>query len=141
MRTLILSFLLLTGCAHEKWPVYIDPELKPYLEQYVKLKMQYTGNPYHRRMSIVFYSGTTPEIGNCTISDFGRKVGIQKEFWYDPYTLESDRLTLFLHEMGHCDLNLEHSTEYGIMNELHMDGINYEVAPDYYLKKFFLEGK
>lgn len=121
------------------YPVVVDTEFMPYIERYKDDKFHFTQNSTNR-ISITFRSSPDNSyVGVCFIGYGTRWLEIDPEYWFN--VTDTDRYILILHEMGHCDLNLDHSTDHSIMNEYLLSDWQYDNNPEFYLKKLFLEGK
>jgi hypothetical protein len=146
IKRISLSLLLfLIGCGQPPEPVQtgiIDPALQPYWEQYVKDKSFYTkANPVTtKKIDIVFYTLSNQGFdGMCTkISNGYRRIQIDPGAWF--WSTETDRILLFYHEMGHCDLDLDHTDGLTIMNSDYTPSADFLTNKDYYLDLLFNKG-
>ena len=111
-----------------------DPEFEPYLEEYKALKGQYMGNgepmPINPNIKIVLtrspfvmapsYDKNLKQPGVCLHPS--NLIIIDRGFW--EYYKDNDevRKAVVIHELGHCDLNQEHSHN-DIMNTVWEDDL------------------
>jgi hypothetical protein len=142
LSSLILA-LTLSSCAPpnlpELGPVYVDSRFISYLNQYKADKLLYLNTEKVKPVSIKF-KPSTEYIGVCLIWTFGQRlIEIDPIAWES--LSESGKYILLVHELGHCDLDLDHTTESTIMQEYLMDDFRFNADRDYFLKKLFLEGK
>jgi hypothetical protein len=105
---LTISLLLLTACSGFERTGYIDPEFIPYVELFEEYKGNSIGN-----MDIVFEIHKRPKVGVCHYAVEMRTIGIDPTYWKSASPARKENL--IFHELGHCDLNLNHTEEYGIM--------------------------
>jgi hypothetical protein len=141
MKFLFVLLLLLTGCSSFEGvkPPYIDLAIVPYLDSYKADKLVYTGSSFIRRIDISFDTMAMFE-GLCTIySDGTRKITISPYDWFSGD--DASRIITLYHEMGHCDLDLEHTTDDSIMNKYGMSTSKFATDRQYYLRLLFMEGK
>lgn len=106
---ILLLMLLTTSCAPHKDPRTItgtDPVFLPYIKEYVG----YKGRSLNYDIPIQFSQLSGGKIGLCTRWDSGeRQIQIDKTYWMS-HEDEGIRLQLILHELGHCDLNRNHTS-------------------------------
>ena len=103
---------------------------------YLDDKETYLGTREHRKITIVFRSLSDDAVGVCKITPFiKREINIDPEYWYSINPAE--RQILFYHEMGHCDLNRDHSEPYSIMEPSLFGTFRFLNNKEYYLKEFF----
>jgi len=122
---LLLSMLCLTACGDAGLPkrdprtvIGVSPEFHEYVDEYVSAK----GSPLNYEIPIGFVDqlpGNT--VGMCTRwSDGKRQIQIKRSYWNNLAYQPQMRATLLLHELGHCDLNLDHSlNKLAIMYDTH----------------------
>ena len=130
--TLFFCSLLITGCGKFRVTI-IDPEIKPYVEQFEQILGKKTN------VTVIFHAmpaGHETAIGVCREIPDGN-LGYYQEIWIDPvdWNLEStdddDKRVLIFHELGHCVLHRGHYNEFergrpiSIMNWFHI-GIWYD---------------
>lgn len=122
-KLLVASFLLLSACgkfeANKNYSV--DPAFVPYLGLYT----YYKGRGLDYQISMNFSDLPGDMAGVCTRFDNGyRRILIDKEYWNA--SVESLRISLIAHELGHCDLNRGHSNDpYSIMYEYNIGADNW----------------
>lgn len=153
VKSLSLSILLLILCGCDGFysipSGYIDPEFQSYVDDYKKDKLYYLNTTKVRRLSITFKSLDNLE-GACEILSFNniitkketmsyRRIFVDTDTW--PNLSNIERMLLIYHELGHCDLNLEHSYENTIMNEYGISENEFIINPVYYFELLFKEGK
>src|ERR1700677_2429893 len=99
--------LLLTQCAqpNEGGMIYgVDPTFQPYYDSF---------NAYYNlntSVPIGFAAQTKPVVGECRIYDDGyRQIEIDPTYWSQ--TDDAGKMTLVLHELGHCVFNRTHNRE------------------------------
>lgn len=146
VKRLLLSLSLLVTVACGKFqtpgPAYIDPNLLPYVMDYQVNKKLYIGVSTIRKIDIVFGSlSQNGWDGVCYYRGPYRKIVMDAGYWYDSSTTEDDRLVLMHHELGHCDLNLDHTDDQTIMNPYAIPGSVYRIKPSYYLDMLFRKGQ
>jgi hypothetical protein len=119
MRSLILVLLLITSTANAGG--YIHSDFQSYLDEYLNLKgrkLSYNINIMYAVGSIELDMLQEVDLARCyrNINGF-RYILVSEQMWS---VLESDskydatRKAIIFHELGHCDLDLEH-TEKGLM--------------------------
>lgn len=143
MKSLLLGcfFLLsLTACSDFKptdnQPANVDSAFYTLLERYKADKLKYLGTAETRNINILFYSQEAPIIGVC---NYGNELTILIDPTYWFYSSFSDQITLFYHEMGHCDLGIHnHALTNTIMNKYGISGYIFSTNPDYYLEQLFI---
>ena len=124
-RLFIASFLFLSACGKfESTPsriIGINPEFVPYIGLYTYHKGR--APDYEIHMGFANLSGDN--IGLCMRwTDGYRQILIDKEYWDN--SNESLRVSLVFHELGHCDLNREHSSDpNSIMYEYNIGSFNW----------------
>lgn len=153
VKNLSLSLLALFVCScgfYSVPPGYIDPEFQAYVTEYKKHKLYYSGVNKIKRLSITFKELPSNLDGECQILSFSniitkketmayRQIFINKDHWQNYDYIE--KTLLIYHELGHCDLGLDHSYENTIMNEYGIDVSVFVTDPVYYLDLLFTEGK
>lgn len=152
VKKLSLSILLfISGCGF--YPVdsgYIDPVFIPYVEEYKGDKLLYLNTSNIVKVSIIFKTLDTGLAGMCEMTGFIDRITNKNKIFYrhifiDPnhwYTLnELDQKLLIYHELGHCDLDLDHTDDYTIMNPYNLNGNTFILQPSYYLDLLFYQGK
>lgn len=144
VKRLLLSLSLLFTVACGKFevdgPAYIDPNLLPYVLDYSANKKHYLGVESIQKIEIVFGSLSADGWdGVCYYRGSYRKIVIDAGFWF--HGSEWDRTALMHHELGHCDLNLDHTGDATIMNPYGIPGSMYKMKPAYYLEMLFKKGK
>jgi len=118
----------------------IDTEFQPLVNEYKKLKIERTGVDIKNSITILFHTLPTPIIGICYwLSDGSREIFIDPKFWYSQTTSDLDRKILLFHELGHCDLNREHSDPLSIMESYHIGGYRFSLDAHYYINELFDE--
>ena len=130
-------FLASCGPAFDVDPVIVDADLVRYVEMYKAEKLVYRGIKYIHRIDVVFVTMSKGIMAQCKISsDSTRQIQIDPYIWYTELS-EIDRQILVFHEMGHCDLNLDHMSNIGIMGPQTMNDILYLTDKDLYLRQLF----
>lgn len=139
-RLVVLSlFILASGCGRFDvfGPPIVDGELIYYVNLYKSEKKVYTGIEYIRKIDVIFRSLIPPALAMCLRwSNGDRQIEIDPYTWYKKLS-ETERQLVLFHEMGHCDLNLGHIEEVGIMRAELMEEYYYLQDPDKYLKQLF----
>lgn len=113
----------------------VDPELQPYLEEYKKEKLFYTGIKKIKNMHIGFTSLNGKRVGRCHRIGEYRQIEIDETFW--AAAPEDLRLMVFFHEMGHCDLGRPHQDGVNLMNANLMSVSEFRSNRSFYIKKLF----
>ena len=138
-----LSLLLfLSACGTPNvvnYPVTIDKEFVPYIEQYRLDKFRFTQSSTNEITAIFRSSPDSSYIGTCFIGYGTRWIEIDPSSWFN--MTDSEKYILMLHEMGHCDLNLDHTPDISIMNEYLLSDWQFDQDREFYLKKLFFEGQ
>ena len=107
--------------------VQTGPEFLPYIEKYANMKMKLTDQSINNDIKIIFsnnplrasnYSETIVESTTCNL--FTRTILVDRGSW-NYYQDEKLREALLSHEMGHCDLNRNHSRDMKNENFSFMD--------------------
>lgn len=136
-----LSLCFLTGCGQFKSakiePSNVDPAFETILTRYKNDKVTYLGTSNTARIDILFYTQEYPVIAVCIRSGNNRTILVDPYYWVNSSIY--DQITVFYHEMGHCDLGIwEHSDTPTIMNEYVLDGNTFRSNETYYLEELFL---
>lgn len=142
IKLLSLSFILSACSVFESNKFKsVDFAFIPFLEAYRIDKVLYTGIDTIRDIEIRFQTiSQLGKSGRCwSFGDGTHKIEIDPQYWFEGS--DNDRLSLLYHELGHCDLDYQHSDTTSIMNSYGLNGSYLYIAKDYYLKLFFLEGK
>jgi len=143
VRILSLSlFLFLAACGkfdtHK--PAFIDKAILPYVMMYVNDKKAFQGTSAIRKIDIYFKSLYQEGYdGVCYYRGPWRYIEIDPTFW--SHASNAEKRVLVYHEMGHCDLNLDHDPGYSIMNPFGMAGNVFNANRDYYLDLLFKKGR
>lgn len=150
IKNVILSLcFFIVGCGPGFYPApYIDPEFIPYVEEYKQDKSRYLSTQM-KSVSIQFGLSDDSLDGQCEISAIRNRITdktifririirINKEHWqyFNPIT----RKILIYHELGHCDLNLDHSDTTSIMNPYALSDYLFNLDQEYYLDLLFNKG-
>ena len=139
MKKLFVFFLFLTSCAipFESSNTQIDVEFLPYLNTYRQYKLTYLKTDYISNIDIIFFSLNPPTIGTCKFKPNGEKlIKIDPVYWFFGSTSTQKEL-LLLHELGHCDLDRDHSDASSIMEKSIPFEFDYVPNKSYYLEEFF----
>lgn len=140
MKIICLLLLFCVGCGKAGYPIYVEPELKPYVSQYATYKLKYIGKPYQPNIFILFDKLKFPTVGMCTTyNDYKYKV-IQVDYTFWVKASEAQREILMFHELGHCDLRLDHTDEDRIMNPQLLGGDYYLDNKEFLINSLFIEG-
>lgn len=133
------------GCGQFKplAPAYVDPRIQSYLEEYKLDKKIYLGTYNIKRIDIYFkdleHSIYNQYDALCWKESNGhRYIEIDYNKWNNDNN--DDKITTLYHEMGHCDLDLKHSSTQTIMNPAGLLGIIFATDKNFYLNKLFKEG-
>jgi len=149
-KILLFTFLL-TGCGfYPNHTGYIDPEFVPYVNDYKQDKFRFLNTNKIKKISITFKVLDSDLDGECEIHVHSnrltgkvlatyRMVYINTNHW-PKFNYISKKLLIY-HELGHCDLGLDHTYENTIMNPYAIDYNTFLISPDYYLNLLFNEGK
>lgn len=108
-RLLILTLLLVSGCAKPRPdPRDIrstDPELVPYVHNFES----YLGHPVGD-VPVAFVALPSPSVGLCVVYSTGEKeIKIDPTYW--SHIGFDERTALVFHELGHCVLGRDHTSE------------------------------
>ena len=111
----IISALFLTACGQPGFQTApsdprtitgVDPAFAPYVNEYIS----YKGRGLDYDIPIQF----SPDLGGNTVgictrwSNGYRQIQIDKDYW-DNWLDEGERREVIAHELGHCDLNRDHT--------------------------------
>lgn len=116
MKWLLISLcVLVSACApalqNQSDPRTVqvtDPAFDEYIDLYISLK----GSGFNYDIPIGFSKLDGNVIGLCTRWSNGyRQIQVDFNFWNDPATTFNQRKSLILHELGHCDLNRNHTQD------------------------------
>lgn len=143
MRMLLLIMALNAGCAgYAGAPglVEVDVRLQKYVDKYIDAKV--TNGFYARgvnyKIRVVFGDLKKPnQLGVCRRQSdkTTRVIGIDPDHWI---TMDEDRrLGLVFHEMGHCDLDLDHGQGGPIMDAILIQGVDFRDSYDSLVKQLF----
>lgn len=147
MRVLLLLSLMIINLSCSEFTgapgLYAsDPELQPFVDRYLDLKLERTGSgSLAYRITVGFDDLPLGTIGLCTQTDFEswagqvvsyRDIAVDLDTW--GYMTEAEKLQVILHELGHCDLDLDHGGGGAIMDPTQMSDItfisNFDVLVD-----------
>lgn len=126
------------GCASFKTisPGYIDDEFLDYYEYYQDLKLKYINKDIRPNISIYFKSLERPSVGRCVVYYSGdRYIEIDPKHWYN--STKTERWIIFLHEMGHCDLNRGHDDPETVMQSYVVDLLKFTDNEEYFVEELF----
>ncbi len=107
----IISFFLVSWVVPYS-EITIDPEIKPYYNEYIEIVKQYcTYEQYHRyNFKIIFDNNNhilnKGEIGICQPFPNAYKISLSKKYWDNVSDLK--RFSLLIHEASHCDFDVPH---------------------------------
>lgn len=143
MKKLLFCLLFLTGCNNgfkATPPASIDPQIRPYYEQYRTDKKAYLGTDQVRKIDIYFTDlSRTIFDALCWKTKEGHRF-IQVDYNRWQKSTDYDKITTIYHELGHCDLDLLHSNTPTIMNPNGLLGNVFATDRNYYLTELFKEG-
>lgn len=96
----------------------VDPELKPYLEEFKEIAFEHGVIINDSNMNFVFADTEENILGQCIIWNYGKRaVQISRRDWALLNNPEA-RYWIVFHELGHCLLSLDHQEGY-----IHKDGL------------------
>ena len=107
IKILLLLVLLLTSCTTQPRlslnKTGIDPEFKPYIEEYRSIigrkKYQYSFS----RLTVVFAELEPDVAGRCWwVSLSGKKIEINIHWWRNPNSSQISKRLVVYHELEHC---------------------------------------
>ena len=135
---LILISLINSGCGTLYYDIVPerDPELIPYLEEYIDLKYEYTGESEIENVSLFFVELYGNTAGQCRRMGDQYAIGIDHSKWQIMSNCE--RRILFLHEMGHCDLKRGHVEHESLMQDTIQLSLGFCTNEEPYLEELFL---
>jgi hypothetical protein len=105
MFRIFFLFLFLVSCAPLK-PIYIDPEVQPYVTRFTEIVGIY---PYGISIKIVDSLPGT-KVGECYSSQIESTISILRSYWNQSSDYGKEHI--IFHELGHCFLGLEHQNIY-----------------------------
>jgi hypothetical protein len=112
----------------------VAPEFQTYLTDFEADAKRFGRDVNTDSISISF--GDTGSPNNGAICHTGSKeIIVQKALW--DVDDDTERKIIVYHELGHCVLGLDHSTELGIMYPSRVPEVVYKLNPDSFLTKFF----
>lgn len=110
----IISMLFFTACGQPGFQTApsdprtiagVDPAFAPYVNEY----LTYKGSGLNYDIPIQFADLTGNTVGVCTRWSSGhRQIQIDRDYW-DNYLDEGEKREVIAHELGHCDLNRDHT--------------------------------
>lgn len=135
LNPLILLSILGSGCA-----VYVPPsEFKPYYDKFE------LGTGIRPTTDIVFKDLPEGTNGQCAMNAYSKHIYINLVYW--KIFSDNQREELVTHELGHCELGLQHDNTLIVHNGLLIpksvmtpyifSGDVFEVNRDYYYKELF----
>lgn len=137
--TLAIGFAFaLAACA--PLPIKVDPDLRRYIILYSNYKLKYTGLEYKNNVSMRLSDLQGYTVGACITRVNNKRINIDRYFWNN-IASESERELLVLHELGHCDLDLEHTEGLNIMSSELLNSGTYILNKEALLKLLFKESK
>lgn len=114
MKYLLTMFLMSCASASPMPVASIDSRLEPYVQEYQYLLIDHCPswhnitNPSIETYTIETYDSKSEEIGACYYSKDQIRIVINLDWWeHNP----TDRRELVFHEMAHCFLQKDHSTD------------------------------
>jgi hypothetical protein len=140
---IILLSLLFFSCAQQEASVFIDPELRPYVESYSAYSKRELGSDVllFQKISIFFIekfdSPTQNGVCHVRIRTNGQKIEreiIISRYWWDRMS-EGERASLVYHELGHCSLMRPHTTN--DQSIMYPHTIDISENTDFYVKELF----
>jgi len=142
--SLSILLLILTACGIKENPkpqdIRVDPAFETILDQYKMDKLAYTGSDQIRPITILFKDLQKIDAeGQCVRSGQYRTIFIDPVFW--EHSSYYDKIVVFYHEMGHCDLDIwEHVHGSSIMNASGIWSLQFAAQKNYYLNLLFNKG-
>lgn len=115
MKTLLVALTLLTACAGSNGhsDVTVAPEAVPYFNEFMAYRKTYTGKTEVPDNLVIEFGSTASRgkyvIGYCEKTANYRHIVLDRDFWNVATDLEKTALSA--HELSHCLLNREHTTE------------------------------
>lgn len=132
LNALIIAVLLVTVMACGK--ATVEPEFQSYLADFQADAKRFNRDVDTSQVSIKF--GDTGSMENGAVCHTGSKqINVQKSAWANGN--DTDRMIIIYHELGHCVLGLNHTTELGIMSSNAVPEVVYRLNPDLFLTSFF----
>jgi len=133
MKIIILLSIFLSSCSGFQRVGHIDPVFKSYVKSFEEHK-----GARVRDMDIIFNVQSNYRVGICIRRTERPRVEIDPIFWMTANTTMKENL--IFHELGHCDLNLSHTTEYSIMHPSIIDPVFYNDNREYLINLLFKRG-
>lgn len=110
MRLHVAFLILLASCAgpQEEMPGRSHLTSNPVFNKYIEQFEAYRGMRDQQNIAVAFESLEAPDVGKCIKYEDGRRViKIDPYFWDN--SVEIVKSALMFHELGHCELDLEHN--------------------------------
>jgi hypothetical protein len=148
MKKIMMFCLCMYGCADytiHKGKGY-DEDFKPYVVEYVTQAAQHNkainnGRLLDLTIKLNDLSKIPPTttgntvVGLCEIKEFEVIVSVEKQWW--PWANEYDRMSVMLHELGHCLSRFKHRDKDSIMNATAINGHRLDAKYKYYVNELF----
>lgn len=132
-NSLLVLVLMLSGCGPFHRQPIVNEELRPYLDKYLDYKEQQLGTREYHPMDIMFVSLDDTSVGRCYW--YPRMIQIDQEYW--DIASEKSRESLMFHELGHCDLDRDHSNPDSLMEAYLINAFKFAQNELYYIQELF----
>lgn len=123
----------------------VHPDYYPYIAEYKELKQRYLGtSDIKYNISYVFEELPGSRVGECRSRGNQRTVVVDPRFWQLGGDNISDfryclRKMVFLHEMGHCDLDRGHTDDPDSLMQTYITSFDFCQNETSYLEELFLQ--
>jgi hypothetical protein len=122
---------------------FVDPAFISYYKNFEIDELRFHGNGITHDISIKFADIKDPRGPQIAAlcSDFvnPRLIEVDRLHWAG--LSETSRKVLIYHELGHCELDLDHTTDLTIMNQYLMNDTYFNSDPEGFISLLFLQGK
>lgn len=139
IKLIPLLFMIACSSVHTNTGVFnLEPTVQEHLSSYFEDKLIHTGhNIAYHDIAITFEPLRGNEIGVCEYwagSRNLRTIKLDPSWWFN--ASYSMREQLVYHEMGHCDLGLDHNSD-GIMRDINLGESHYVYHRESLVRELF----
>jgi hypothetical protein len=143
MKLLFFVSLFLCACGEAGQIITFEPSIKPHVDFYLMNKQAILGRGADRVVTVSLSSEDHGrEIGHCIVTrrrggSLTFQVRVYAKFWFAASYPQREQL--IMHELGHCDLGLDHSDDkHDIMYKYQLREWYYIENRSFLVNKLFL---